>query len=616
MKQNRNEACHQQVQEVKKMHSSSNHAANHENNFVTGGELSSTSFRDKLWVRTLSCVLSVLLAVTMFDLSGISPLVQAAQAANTTNEQSVDTSAEGTRDEQASQDAASSDDKADSDNNAVAEDDDAKQDGQDEGASTDADADDASDQDATNEADQNTDVSTEGEADEPEENIVGVADVQALELEASALDSLLPQNLTAAAQVLPTPAQSTDKADIASRTNPLLATWGVPYTQSGGYLVGENRMPSRYELGNLGELLEGGYLGGTSDQDAFCLTLDIPYLFDVGEEALGTTLSQEEWRLRTARAVLAKDATAQDTAEGIAAAAREKAKDEALVKDAPRVALFAEDELPDWSVWVKHGDAYQKATKEDLQLGVTGHVILRYEGGTNEAHDNGKLDADAVAPEFELGFVGTVSDNNVIKVAYGVEAYTFTDREGTVERGNGLRTTLGSLILSTDTTKAVAEMTLSATTLSSMVERDGEGMGYATALATYRVPEKMLPAQSIALAATFNADWRGMGGLTLEDLMAFRSTDEGTQANCDEAGVIDTSQQTREDNQFVGVAGEGGLLVFDVTDLTDAQIAALDPTDAQTFADAGLEPLSYYVTEDAQARVSLTEGAGRVEQNA
>ena len=615
MTQKRNTQSQLQVQGVKKMHSSYNRSTNHTSEPVIRGQLGSTSFKDKLWVRTLSCVLSVLLAVTMFDLSGLSPLVEAAQAANPAAEQRATQDASDGAADSSSPDANAdaSADQADA-NDATSQDVDNASTGEGQDQNADTQADTTADDDAT--AENATDDTDTAEAEEPEAPVVSVAEVQALDLEDSALTALLPQNLVASDKVLPAPAQSTDKADIAARTNPLLATWGVPYSQSGGYLVGEGRMQSRYELGNLGELLEGGYLAGTSEQDAFVLSLDIPYLFDVGQDALGTTLSQEEWRLRTARAELAKDATAEDTAQSIANAAIEKAKDETLIKDAPRVALFAEDELPDWSVWVKHGDAYQKATKEDLQLGVTGHVILRYEGGTNDAHDNGKLDADAVAPEFELGFVGNVNDNNVIKVAYGVEAYTFTDRDGNVERGNGLRTMLGSLVLSTGTTKAVTEMSFSATGLATMIQRDGEGSGYATALATYAVPEKMLAAQSIALAATFNADWRGLGGLTLADLMAFRSTDEGAVANLTEAGEVDTTKQTREDNQFVGVAGEAGLLVFDVTGLTDAQIAALDPTNAKTFADAGLEPLPYYVTEDAQARISLTEGSGRVEQNA
>lgn len=615
MMQKRNVPCQQQVQGVKKMNSSSKHTSNHETEFEVRGQLASTSFKDKLWVRVMSCVLSVLLAVTMFDLSGLSPLVEAAQAANTSAEQranqNADEASEQTADNEA-QTADSADENGEDKTDSSADDDATTQD--DQASDKNPDADQAAESAGTDDAANNSDNAAS--EDESEETIVGVAEVQALELEAGALTSLLPQNLTAEENVLPAPSQSTDKADIAGRTKPLLATWGVPYSQEGGYLLGENRMQSRFELGNLGELLEGGYLGGTSERDPYVLSLDIPYLFDVGEEALGTTLSQEEWRLRTARAELAKEATAQDSAQSIADRAVEKAKDETLTKNAPRVALFAEDELPDWSVWVKHGDAYQKATKEDLAAGVTGHVILRYEGGTNEAHDNGKLDAEAQAPEFELGFVGTVNDNNVIKVAYGVEAYTFTDRDGNIERGNGLRTTLGSIVMSTATTKAVTEMELSTTGLSSMIQNNGEGSGWATALATYRVPEKMLTAQSIALAATFNADWRGQGGLTLADLMAFRSTDDGAQPNLTEEGTVDVTDETRQDNQFVGVAGEGGLLVFDVTDLNADQIAALDPENPQSFEQAGLQALSYYVTEDAQARISLTDGVGRVEQNA
>lgn len=549
------------------------------------------SFRTRPWVRVVSVVMSFLLAVTMFDTTGLSPLVERASADPAPNAD-VPT-LPGTTD-------------------ALATD---AQDGADENGSDSDSADQVAGEDTTDSPDQSTEA-----ADEAAAGVSEGEDASASEPETATVEdteenrqALLPEGLVSADRVLPQVSEDTEEID--DRFTPSLVLFGAPISDEGTFYVKKGNVSGEYELGNLLESLEGGVLGGSTDGDAVILTFDIPYLYTDAEGNLASTYSEESWKLQ--RGI----DPATDTTTGVQAPMR--------------AALFADDVFEGWSVWQEHEGSYKQLTKEDLQAGVSGKIVLRYEGEptydengeainedtaiTNETAPNarpGALSAAASLPNFEFGLVGDVPADQAVEVSFGYEAHSFTpqateeDPEPETLYGTILRKNVGTFALVNDETTAKATFEIESF---GQDPTYADGQGYAQHLVHIAVPEDGFAAESVALSVAYPADWRGVFGQTLEDLMAYKvGADNTPEANVLADGSVDTSEEARDEETFVGVPGQRGVLVYDVTDLTDEQRASLDPKDAASFDELGLSPVSYHVAADARLQLQLTQGDGAI----
>ena len=438
------------------------------------------------------------------------------------------------------------------------------------------------------------------------------------------LEALLPSDLINVEDVCPTvtadvvAAENPDAAvdaDIASRISPVLRTWGAPLKVDSGFYVRGQRLSAVYDLGNLSDLLEGGYVAGSREGDRFVLTMDVPFLYLDDSGKVAKTFSEEEWRLRTA---LVDEASVAGSDEGAATyeeafdRALETAKDASAASGAMRAALFADKVPQDWAIWQEHAGAYARITDEALQEGVSGRLVFVYEG------NGGKLTADAVLPAFEMGFVGDVPADAAIDVHYGYEAHSFTGRlqsngaEPPTTYGDAKRASLGSCTLVNESQALDASLSAEVQGAPSMVRSaDGSSQGWLSLVAHYDMGEQS--ARAWALGAYVRADWADRGGLTLAQLAAFLYSDGEATANVDDDGAPRISPDFLEESTFVGVPGQGGVVALDVTDLSEDQIASINPADGKTLEALGLEPLPYTVSEAGQVRVVSEEGSGSIE---
>lgn len=277
-----------------------------EDAFASRAREAAPSFRTKPWVRAVSAVMAVLLAVTMFDTTSLSPLMRDAQAAPATPSASLPMGeralfpSEDEGDGAAAGDAAADGSVESGEAGSAGESGAALGTGEPEGASS-----------GTSGPEAHGDSSTPEGADEPESGQGADGDARtdapavspwdaAWEAAADNLASLAPAGLTAARDVLPSLTEDfSDSDDIASRVDPALIAWGAPLVSAAGYQVKDHPLQVRYDLGNLGRTLAGGFIGGVSERDPFVLTMELPYLYQNGE-TLGTTYFEEEWRARAA----------------------------------------------------------------------------------------------------------------------------------------------------------------------------------------------------------------------------------------------------------------------------------------------------------------------------
>ncbi len=274
-----------------------------------------------------------------------------------------------------------------------------------------------------------------------------------------------------------------------------------------------------------------------------------------------------------------------------------------------RAAVFA-DALPaGWSLWQEHDGQYLQLSADDLKAGVSGRLVLRYDA------NGGKLDANVALPQVQLGFVGGAPEGAPVSVYYGYEYHSFTGAEegAKPQYGNVKRGSAGMYALVNETSDAKANLAVKPLSAAMPRTADGRGTGYLTQLIAYAVPEKAPDATAVALGAFFPADYQGKGGLGLETLMAYKmNKDDQPEANRSK-GEVDTSKKTREDNTFVGVPGKGGVMVLDVTGLSDEEIASINPLKASTVEALGLEALPYSVTEEGRIQLSRSGKDGHID---
>ena len=250
-----------------------------------------------------------------------------------------------------------------------------------------------------------------------------VAEFVAADMDPEALSELAPDGLVAAEEVLPqvtVAAEGAVEADLAGRIAPTLVAYGKPFSAAQGFFVKDGAVRADFEMGDRGALLNGGHLAGSKEGDRFVLTLEVPYLYLDAQGETATTYSEEEWRYHTAVNEVAASVTAGEEdapvdAEAAAETARAKAA-EGVSPTAPRAVVQAETAPEGWSLFQEHDGAYLPVTDEALAAGVSGRLVLRYDG------NDGKLDASASLPQLQLGLVGRVPSGTLVSVYYGYES--------------------------------------------------------------------------------------------------------------------------------------------------------------------------------------------------
>ena len=356
------------------------------------------------------------------------------------------------------------------------------------------------------------------------------------------------------------------------------------------------------------------------------LTLEVPYLYIDDDGSLGRTTSEEEWKLRTALAdqaarVASKASDAPASLEEAQAAAAKAAARPETTARAMRAALYAEEVPAGWSLWQEHDGAYRALTARDLKDGVSGQLVLRYDG------NGGKLDASASMPAFELGFVGGVPEGTPVSIYYGYEVHSFTAKapeaptgrdtsapaQPKAQYGDVKRGAAGSYALVNERHGATAKMSAKAQAAAMPHTVAGDGTGYLVHQVRYEVPEKVPHVTAFALGAAFPANYEGAQGVTAESLMAFKVDKDGKAEPNEKDGAVDTSAEARKKQSFVGVPGKGGVIVLDVTDLTDKQIASINPMKASTLKALDLTPLPYTVTTDDRIQLARTGKEGAID---
>ena len=141
----------------------------------------------------------------------------------------------------------------------------------------------------------------------------------------------------------------------------------------------------------------------------------------------------------------------------------------------------------------------------------------------------------------------------------------------------------------------------------------GDGIGHLTHLVRYEVPQNAPNATAFALGAAFPVNAAGAMGVPAEVLMAYKVDKDGkAEANTTE-DAVDTSNEARKENTFVGVPGKGGVIVLDVTGLTDEQIASINPAKASTLKALRREPIPYTVTADDRIQLARTGKDGAID---
>ncbi len=315
-------------------------------------------------------------------------------------------------------------------------------------------------------------------------SIPTLSDMQESKPDQELVDALLPGSLALPDEVLPTVEKSEGK--LSDVFDPHLALWGAPHSSQQGYLVSQTPLNASFVVN--GAALAGGSLGGAEAGDALTFSLDLPYAYASGTgEALATTLSEEEWRLRSSLESALELAKMQAEAGGngqkssdvsqedVWKIALDQAK-EVNSSTAPRVVLVADDVPQGYSVWQRHGEGWQRLGEEELKAGVSGRVVFRYEGysygdsaeevalqedpkALAEARKQVKAGAWTASSEvltFTLQVKGDLPEGQSLSATWGYDVRSYTDAQGAVTFGMARRAAVDSIPLAMASSKAKA----------------------------------------------------------------------------------------------------------------------------------------------------------------
>lgn len=377
------------------------------------------------------------------------------------------------------------------------------------------------------------------------------------------MQAYLPNDLLEADKVLPTLSDDAQqkKADgvqnaasrtaeelaaaLGARASFSLAAAGAWRASDGVYQVAAGSLALTPSLGNLPVALEGGYLGGAEDTDAVAFTFTAPYLYQNAAGEWVRTNGAEDWKAHG----------------GEAAGAR---------------AILSFPGLPaGWTVYTEHMGKYQKHTAEEAAAGLSGTIVVRFDGvqdenGITVNDTRGQLPADTVLPGAiaQLSEGVPAAEKVDVTVAATVMSYTAPRNEdGTPILNDDNKTRKIEDVRYVAAEPAPATVTLAnaepQVSLSTKVEPWGEpvvenGTGWAAYLIT-------LESAKGALAER---------GYTL------RVADEPSTA------------------EGAGMLNADGIVAFDATGMTAQDLAAVNPADTAT-VDAALAAIAKRDAENA-----------------
>lgn len=375
------------------------------------------------------------------------------------------------------------------------------------------------------------------------------------------MQAYLPKDLLDAEKVMPaladatlkqekdgilTPATTSEddlKAAFANRFSFSLAVANALRASDDAYHVGGTNLAVAPSLGNTNVSFDGGYLGGAEDNDAVVLTFEAPFLYKKSDGTYGTTLSEEEWKARGAAA------------------------------DDMR-ALFAVSSLPaGWTVFTKHGEQYQKRTAEELAAGLSGTIVLRYEGvqdehGITVSETRGQMPAGTELPRGFMWLTEAVPATEKVSVNAGFAlcSYTPAANEDGTPKGDYLR----------------------------MNYADAAA---ATAVLVNAAPQASLDASLAAAGEPVMDAERGFAAFTLTLKSAL-----GAMAERSYTLRVSDLPDTKEG---AGKLTADAVVAFDATDLTEDELASVDPSDPATIEALGRTLAEVSVAEDGVADITL-----------
>ena len=502
---------------------------------------SAPSFRSKQWVRCLSVLLSVVLTTTMFDVSGIASAFAEDGATTIGETQEAISESDSAAEEDPSQEGSAPETE---ENPPIGGGDGTVESGDPSGGAL-PDGDGGS-------ADGTIDPNPGGEAlsESVGEDFSSDADRDDAPVDEPVdPDDFLPEGLVEASEVLPQ--GEAGNADLSSRAAFSLTLFGASFDSlSGAYLVQGCPLGAVPTLGNLGTTLAGGSLG--SGVGTVVMSLDAPYMIQKSDGSVVATLSAEEWK-----------------AEG----GEEKGI---------RAILSSEDLPAGWTVWTEHGGRYLKRTAAELREGLSGRIVFRLEEDT--------LDGGTDLPRFKAAISGDAPSGIRADITASFEARGYSSEAGAFEDGS----VSGSETIALINEEPSAEASFSVSKASEPVMSDDGGwLSYVVNLS---VPSGASAASDLAIAVSAWADCTDRFGVPVSALAAFYASSDGGDPVKNDTG--DMSSSALEGRRFVGVPGQGGAIVLDVTGLSTEQIASIDPADESSLEVFGLEPMAYEVSPD------------------
>lgn len=440
--------------------------------------------------------------------------------------------------------------------------------------------DDATDPSANGEDGEGDGDATDGEngedpqSDAPNFEELGLQAITALgEAE---LAEFMPEGLVAADAVLPAisdeaqekRSDTTDNAAsmkdeelqeaFAERLNFSMTATGALQDSDGNYQVNGQELTLTPSFGNLARQLDGGYLGACEDNDGVAVVFNAPYVYrtalegqtdEDGNQAyeFHTTLSEEEWKYRGGDA------------------------------DGMRVVLSTDDVPQGWSVYTQHGTQFLKHTEKELEKGLSGVILFRYDGAQDEngvtvKTTRNQLRADAQLPQMTAHMLGEIPADQAVSVSGGFVANSFTAAR---DEDNKLK---GNNIVCPTNQQTAASFTL------------------VNAEATVALGTSV----EMLAQPTFTPDAEGNG----EGIAAFLLTITAAKGEFTEKGY-QLNLADLPDAEGRGGMNADGVRAFDITALSDEDKESLNLADAAALEGAGLEALNAQVEEDVPGRAVL-----------
>lgn len=307
-----------------------------------------------------------------------------------------------------------------------------------------------------------------------------------------------------------------------------LNTLNASRASDGVYHVGDSSVALVPTFGNQAVLLDGGHLGGAAEGDVVSLTFHAPYLYKNLAGEIKRTNSAEEWKARGGQ-------------------------------DDDMRAYLSFPGLPEgWTVYTEHMGQYLKHSAEEAAEGLSGTIVLRYEGvqdehGITVKETRGQFPAGTALPGAVAMLTDKVPAGEKVDVTAGFTVNSYTaavDEEGKPLTNEDGSRKANDILYAYDNPEASA-VTLSNTepqlALSAKVKALGEAvMTQNAGFAAYLVTVK---------AAKGNVEEKGY---------TLRVTDEPD--NSDLSGMLDAD----------------GIVAFDATGLSDEELSSIDPSNDAT----------------------------------